>query len=900
MKANRKLAKGRLSVTIAAAIAASSAANAFDVPVHVRMTKTVVESLSANVAGADRKFSDKAVGEIADANESVDSILKMSAALWHPERHFTNEKYSASSQLLIKLRAEVIASAKDGKGSKARQALGKATHTIQDYYSHSNFNERAAYVEGGLGTAVLADPSLSSAPCPDDPNVAGTNFAASATSLYFVGLGSPTKTGCFTSLLPENKCFHGNYTPSCPGLNKDLDATGAAQHHVTQHPLHAAAAQSAQHSTRMFIEGILAELAGDDKALSALLDVKGDVAVVLDNTGSMGSTLNGTKAAISAIVAANASDPTLAPESYILQVYGDPYMGTPLVTNDLATFQAALGSVGAAGGGDCPELAQTGLLRAIDAASPGSRVMLYTDATSKDGYATNQVIQNAQAKGASLIYNLTGSCSPTDPNYIRGAAETGGQVFRLSPYEIPLMVDFLLPQIKSKMGTIARQRIDLGAAGSHSMDLPIDSSMQDLLISVSVAENNVASHQDVRLIRPNGATVSGSDPGVKIVALSYGLVAYVEAPEPGLWKLETEGYGPYTAIAQGNGPIDLARFDFVEPNQDIHGGFEAVAGQPVAGSSGLGQASLVGPVASATFNLIDESGAVLGPVSLEQNFPAANPSKYLGEVALPTTPFRVQVTGVDEDGVAYQRQYPAVYRAQPLQVQTSGFPVVTLVPAEPQQVRYTVKNLGAPGIFNMQASDAHGYAQNSNPSVVELATDEQIEVVVTVMAPANAADGDESLITFTATRKDSPTTYNSATTLATVEANQAPVCVAKPALQVWPPNGNFASVNLDLVAGVTDPDGDSVVLSITGITQDEPVSGPGSGNTRPDAGGVGSAIAQVRSERDGNGNGRVYAIQYLATDSKGATCAGSFNIGVPHAQDGAAAIDDGQDYSSIP
>jgi hypothetical protein len=291
---------------------------------------------------------------------------------------------------------------------------------------------------------------------------------------------------------------------------------------------------------------------------------------------------------------------------------------------------------------------------------------------------------------------------------------------------------------------------------------------------------------------------------------------------------------------------------------------------------------------------------VLGPISLAQNYPAANPSKYLGEVALPATPFRVQVTGTDDHGLAYQRQYPAVYRAQPLQVQTSGYPVVSLVPGEQKEIRFTVKNLGAPGLFNMQASDAHGYAQYSNPAAVELAADEQIEVVVTLLAPAGAADGDESLVTFTATRKDSPTTYNSATTLATVEANQAPVCVAKPALQVWPPNGKFALVNLDSVAGVTDPDGDSVVLSITGITQDEPVSGPGFGSTSPDAAGVGSAIAQVRSERVGNGNGRVYAIQYLATDSKGATCGGVFNIGVPHAQDGAAAVDDGQKYPSIP
>ena len=44
---------------------------------------------------------------------------------------------------------------------------------------------------------------------------------------------------------------------------------------------------------------------------------------------------------------------------------------------------------------------------------------------------------------------------------------------------------------------------------------------------------------------------------------------------------------------------------------------------------------------------------------------------------------------------------------------------------------------------------------------------------------------------------------------------------------------------------------------ITGITQDEPLTGLGSGDACPDASGVGSTTAMLRAERNGTGDGRV-------------------------------------------
>jgi hypothetical protein len=126
--------------------------------------------------------------------------------------------------------------------------------------------------------------------------------------------------------------------------------------------------------------------------------------------------------------------------------------------------------------------------------------------------------------------------------------------------------------------------------------------------------------------------------------------------------------------------------------------------------------------------------------------------------------------------------------------------------------------------------------------------------------------------------------------------NQPPVCsaaVANPA-SLWTPNGQFVPI---VVTGVTDPDGDSVTITVTTVTQDEPVKGK-SDKTSPDAV-IQAGSSSVRAERLNSGNGRVYQISFRADDGKGGSCTGAVKVGVPISlKKGLAAIDDGQIYDS--
>ncbi len=120
---------------------------------------------------------------------------------------------------------------------------------------------------------------------------------------------------------------------------------------------------------------------------------------------------------------------------------------------------------------------------------------------------------------------------------------------------------------------------------------------------------------------------------------------------------------------------------------------------------------------------------------------------------------------------------------------------------------------------------------------------------------------------------------------------------------IWPPNHKMVDVE---ILGVSGP----LTITITGITQDEPVNDTGDGNFEPDGIVVGTSTVQVRAERQGgkgkgkgggSGNGRVYEISFIESDGQGATCPGSVTVCVPHDQGkkGGTCVDDGQLYNSV-
>jgi hypothetical protein len=138
--------------------------------------------------------------------------------------------------------------------------------------------------------------------------------------------------------------------------------------------------------------------------------------------------------------------------------------------------------------------------------------------------------------------------------------------------------------------------------------------------------------------------------------------------------------------------------------------------------------------------------------------------------------------------------------------------------------------------------------------------------------------------------------------------NEPPVCDAAIASTevIWPPNHKMNSVAVD---GVTDPDSTIISITFDTVSSNEPDNGTGDGNTVNDTEVVTTDVSgdpeystdtgEVRAERSGQGDGRVYTISYTADDQDyvgdlgvftqedvidGGNCIGEVTVTVPHDQ----------------
>jgi hypothetical protein len=125
---------------------------------------------------------------------------------------------------------------------------------------------------------------------------------------------------------------------------------------------------------------------------------------------------------------------------------------------------------------------------------------------------------------------------------------------------------------------------------------------------------------------------------------------------------------------------------------------------------------------------------------------------------------------------------------------------------------------------------------------------------------------------------------NSCTATVTVVDQQPPTIssvTANPST-LWPPNHKMIPVTV--AASASDNCGAALVCKITAVSSNEPVSGTGDGDTAPDWQITGNLTANLRAERAGTGNGRVYTVTVGCTDASGNSSAKTTAVTVPHDQ----------------
>lgn len=714
---------------------------------HVGITSDAANGITHTTASGEvLKFNYRAIIELRNADAGVDGLV--SGEFWDPVAHCDNELLASCSQRLIRLKAEAIAALRAHDPRAARVAVGRALHTLQDFYAHTNWTNTPGpnhmTHNPALGRSVVSSLRGDQQTCidieedDDDQNVLAAHGLTSTTSGYFY-----LETWLEA---PEDKCMHGISGPFglpdiVKGINKDdrgRDGFWSAR-------------RVAVLATTDFLTQVIDAVKDDEEAVRGFLGVRPSIGFVVDTTGSMGRYYGGVKSSVFALGMDAVADPFNAPDRQILQTFNDPAVPAPQIYDNLASLLGGLDALRPSGGGDCPEMAMTGVMSAVGVSRGGSSLFVYTDASAKDSYLGGAVGALAASRKVVLNYIVSGSCSPIDPAYYDTAARTGGALFLA--YNTDLATPFVraLASQKTRMVFSASETL---ADEVRSFPVAVDSGATDLLIAVGT--DHV---QELQLLDPDGIDVTRDPAIAKTVDFYSGAMLTVAAPKTGVWTFRYRGTGKSFANAYVASPVEVMALDPVELSGRLaHEGPFPVNGSPVLGEAAHIEAILGGASADA-LDVRRLDGTLVASYDFAPSDIAdlgAGVHKYSAPVALDGQPVRFSLRGTDPAGAAFVRAYPTSYVAQPLRVRldtaAAGF---RLAPGTTQTVRFVVDNLGPDADFRFsmlspeQVIDAAftaptlHIASGASATVdvpVTVPADSELEAVTLVASAADVAD----------------------------------------------------------------------------------------------------------------------------------------------------------------
>ncbi len=156
----------------------------------------------------------------------------------------------------------------------------------------------------------------------------------------------------------------------------------------------------------------------------------------------------------------------------------------------------------------------------------------------------------------------------------------------------------------------------------------------------------------------------------------------------------------------------------------------------------------------------------------------------------------------------------------------------------------------------------------------------------------------------TYTVSDGSNTVSTTRTVNVVDTTAPVITLNGQSPSMWPPNHKYETFRVtDFVTGVSDSCATSLGVSavvISKVTSDELDNSGGDGNTTHDIVIAGDCRSvQLRSERVGGANGRVYTITFKVVDGSGNSSTATARVTVPKSQGSGPAIDDGPHYTVI-
>ncbi|CAL8332408.1 unnamed protein product [Lota lota] len=703
------------------------------------------------------------------SNAAVDVVQALSESL-----HFDDETFKGGRDVITAGVSAVKASVKLDNFVAGRLNLGRVCHTLQDFYSHSNWVElgnKAPY-----STLIRPDQQLDNLAGPSVPTCRNCTDGDCTNNLLPEILQQRLLTSgyfnLFSSAKPAGKCSHGgafdmtSLQDPVGGINKDdSGASHGALHHQ--------AAGLAVNATIELLEDI--RLAVGDKNFLRLMGLSQSsvLCFVIDTTGSMGDDIAEAKRVSFSIIDSKRGTQE-EPSAYILVPFNDPGYGPLLITTDADVFKASINRLAASGGGDIPELCLSGLQLALTAAPPSSEIFVFTDAPAKDAYLKGAITALIESSKSVVTFMLTDvlasrrrrsqaqggtlrAMSQLDAQLYQELAQaSGGQAIEVSKSDLTLATSIIEDSSAPAVVTLLQAARKPGKPDTFSF--LVDGSMRNLTAYITGAPS----------LTFNLTSSSGSSQGSSQANGPLGTFSTVGNlrrfslridNQMGLWEISVNSNEPYSLKVTGQSSVNFI-YNLMEAHQGGHRGYSLKEGRPLKG----GNASLLVTVTGSDTAKLTEVTLVEGSGSRQVNgsVRVLGSSNYLVTFSnVPEGEFSVHLRG-EESASATSRSTAAPHtfqRQAPTQIKTSSISVsaqanaTSVEPGSTISVPFTVSstadgvvNASATGTYTVRVSNDHGYA-SSAPATVTLGDGGTANGTVELTVPGTAASG--SAVTLT-------------------------------------------------------------------------------------------------------------------------------------------------------
>lgn len=219
---------------------------------------------------------------------------------------------------------------------------------------------------------------------------------------------------------------------------------------------------------------------------------------------------------------------------------------------DLATFPfailftLALNQLTASGGGDCPDLALTGLHVALDNCNTDCSVFVITDADPKDRSQLEIVKHLIVTKRMHVNFILTGSCNnaTVDPLYYQIADFSLGLVVHISKSEFASVIPFIDRAIDhhQRHALLAVNQVPFPRAVRFVFDIIENTTVTEIYFSGPNVSTSVYPAQGT------GNNALDLEHNISLPTFS---VYYLRDAEPGIYLLQVESTGHTTIRVHG-------------------------------------------------------------------------------------------------------------------------------------------------------------------------------------------------------------------------------------------------------------------------------------------------------------------------------------------------------------